>query len=86
MPDPELPPFDMDRFVERYLAGSVTAAEAGAKMQAAELGHAFSTLQIRMDAGFAFVKEVLKEAHPKAYDRVMARNGHKPPGGGDGSD
>ncbi len=68
----------MDGFVERYVKGFVAGAKAAATMQAAELGHAFSTIQIRMDAQFAFVREVLKEAHPVAYNKVLERNGNKP--------
>ena len=56
---PDLPPFDPEQFAERYVEASVAAARAGAQMQAAELAHAISTLQIRMDVGFATVNERL---------------------------
>ena len=56
---PDLPPFDPEQFAERYVETSVAAARAGAQMQAAELAHAISTLQIRMDVGFATVNERL---------------------------
>lgn len=62
---PDLPPFDPKQFAERYVEASVAAARAGAQMQAAELGHAISTLQIRMDVGFAKVNDRL--------DRVEGR-------------
>ena len=73
----------MEKFSKRYVKGSVAAAEAAARVQAAELGYAFSTLQIRMDTQFAFVREVLKEAHPIAYKKVVERNGSKPHGAND---
>lgn len=91
--EPGLPPdetaFNMEKFAERFVKGSVAGAMAGAKAtataQAAELGYAFSTMQLRMDAQFAFVREVLKEAHPIAYKKVVERNGSKPHEAGDAS-
>ncbi len=88
MPEPEQPAFDMDGFVERYQAGS----EAAAKIHAAELGYAFSTLQIRMDAGFALVdrrftgmdtrldriERILAKAFPDEYRETISENGRKP--------
>jgi len=69
---PDLPPFDPENFAERYVEVSVAAARAGAQMQAAELAHAISTLQIRMDVGFAAVNERLDRMDDR-FDRMDDR-------------
>ena len=92
MADDPVPTFDMGGFVERYVAGSVAGAKAAATIQAAELGHAFSTLQIQMDIGFTGLNQRLDcmdkrfESMEKRFERIegiLARafpeNGHKPP-------
>lgn len=89
---PDLPPFDPEQFAERYVEASVAAARAGAQMQAAELAHAVSTLQIRMDVGFATVNERLDRMDDRMdrmddrlvrIEGILARafpeNGHQPP-------
>ena len=78
MPESDRPSFDMEKFAEKY--------QASAAIQAAVLGEAFSTLQIRMDAGFALVnhrfdriERVLALAHPDEYRQAFSENGHNPP-------
>ena len=64
MPESDLPSFDMEKFAEKY--------QASAAIQAAVLGEAFSTLQIRMDAGFALVNHRFDLVNDR-FDRVNDR-------------